>query len=225
MMNSKHNFTGQVVLITGATTELGRQAALAYAEAGASLALVAEETEALYAFRDELERAGHHALALTCRLTDETEVRTAVKAALRVYGKIDVLFNNSGLAFREGLEELTDGEWGRAFGQALIGVYLASKYVIPSMKHGGGRIVNISSTGARPAAKEGRWSISHTDKIGNLTRLLARHYSSYGVTINTLAPERMLGTELGVAGAILALSDPGTTRCGSFVGMHSAATA
>jgi gluconate 5-dehydrogenase len=224
MMNSKHDFTGQVALITGATTELGRQAALAYAEAGASLALVAEETEALYAFRDELERAGHHALALTCRLTDETEVRTAVKAALRAYGKIDVLFNNSGLALREGLAELTDREWGRAFGEALISVYLASKYVIPSMKHGG-RIVNISSTGARPAAKEGQWSISFTDKVSNLTRFLARLYSSYGITINTLAPERMLGTELGVAGAILALSDPETTDSGSFVGVHSAATA
>ncbi len=225
MMNSKHDFTGQVVVITGATTQLGRQAALAYAEAGASLALIAEETQALYAFRDELERAGHEVLALTCRLTDEIEVRTAVKAALRVYGKIDVLFNNSSLALREGLEELTDGEWWRAFGEVLIGVYLASKYVIPSMKHGGGRIVNISSTCSRPAAKEGQWSISPTDKIRDLTRLLARLYSSYGVTINTLAPERMLGTELGVAGAILALSDPETTSCGSFVGVHRAKTA
>lgn len=226
-MNSKFDLTGKVAVVTGATSELGREAARAYARAGADLALISEDAQGLFELKIEIEEMGARALALQCALTGEANVKAAVEEILGAFGKIDILFNNSGLALRGGLEEMTERDWGIAFGEVLTGVYLTGKHIIPAMQRtGGGRIVNVSSASARIPAENGHWAISPADMVANLTKRLARLYIPYGVTINTIAPEKVLHSALGLEGTILSLSTDGAGLVRrQFVGADRAAVA
>lgn len=206
-MNSRFDLTGKVAIVTGATTELGVKAAKAYAQAGADLALVSEDALGLFQLKSEIERMGCHAIAVQCTLTSEASVKVAIGTILDKFGRIDILFNNSAMALRDGREEMLESDWGKAFGEVFTGIYLAGKYVIPAMKRtGGGRIVNISSASSRIPAFNSRWSNSPVDTVADLTNVLARHYASYGVMINTVAPEKVMDSTLGFEGTVLSLS-------------------
>ena len=223
-MNSKYDLTGKVAVVTGATSALGIEAARTYARAGADLALISEDVRGLFELKSEMEILGRRALTVQCILTDEASVKAAVGTILEEFGKIDILFNNSSMALRAGLEQMSEDDWSRTFGEVLIGVYMAGKYVIPAMKQaGGGRIVNISSASSRIPADNGRWTISPSDMVADLTKILAKLYASYGVTINTVAPEKVVQSTLGLEGTILSLStDEASLIRGQFVGARRA---
>jgi len=223
-MTNKYNLTGKVAVVTGAASALGMEAAKAYARAGADLALISEDVQGLFELKIEIENLGRRAFAVQCVLTDETQVKAAVGKILGEFGKIDILFNNSSMALRDGLEAMTEDDWSRTFGEALTGVYMAGKYVIPAMKlAGSGRIINISSASSRIPADNGRWAISPTDKVADLTKLLAKLYASYGIIINTVAPEKVMQSTLGLEGTILGLStDELPLIRGQFIGSRHA---
>ena len=96
-MNPTYDFTGQVALVTGASSGMGLTTARAFAEAGAAVVLADINQAALQAATDALAAAGHQALGVPCDVADEANVVATVKAAVDTFGRLDMAFNNAGI--------------------------------------------------------------------------------------------------------------------------------
>ncbi len=192
LMKNKVDLTGKVAVVTGASTELGASAAVAYAEAGADVALLGDDVSKLNELKAEIEKMGHGVIAVQCDVTNEADVKLAVKTVMYAFGKIDILLNNSNIALKDGLEDLTDEQWYKLFGSILRGVYFVSKQVVPQMKKNGyGKIINVSSANSRASDKYGRWEVSPREMVANLTKDLATLYSQFGISVNTIGTDKV----------------------------------
>ena len=96
-MNPRYDFTGQVALVTGASSGMGLATAQAFAQAGAAVALADINQDALRGAADDLTAAGHQALAVTCDVSDEDEVAAMVDTTVATFGRLDMAFNNAGI--------------------------------------------------------------------------------------------------------------------------------
>ena len=180
-------------MVTGASSGLGADAALAYAEAGADVALLARRVEKLNEVKAGLEKTGRKILAVGCDVTKEDSVQAAVETVLKEFGHIDILLNNAGVAVRGGVDSMSVEEWDRSFDTNVKGIFLVSKYVVPQMKERGyGKIVNIASVNAVIADKNDTfirhsYNASKSAVIG-LTKGMACSYARYGITVNAIGP-------------------------------------
>lgn len=192
IMNNKFDLTGKVAVVTGASTEIGADAAMAYAQAGADLVLLSENVEKLSELKAQIEKVDCRVIAVQCDITNEASIKMAVKTIVDTFGKIDILLNNSNIALQDGLEEMSDVDWNRLFGGVLRGVYFTSKHIVPLMRKSGyGKIINVSSANSRASDKYGRWEVSPKEMVASLTKELAVAYSQYGITVNTIGPEKV----------------------------------
>ena len=96
-MNPRYDFTGQVALVTGASSGMGLATAQAFAAAGAAVALLDRNADAVDAAAEELAAAGHRSLAVSCDVTDEDQVEAAVARSVEAFGRLDMAFNNAGI--------------------------------------------------------------------------------------------------------------------------------
>jgi gluconate 5-dehydrogenase len=193
IMENLFDLSGKVAVVTGASAGLGADAALAYAKAGADVALLARRIEKLNGVKAEIEKLGRKALAVSCDITQEDSVKAAMEDVLAAFGHIDILLNNAGVAVRGGVDSITTEEWDKSFDTNVKGVFLASKYVIPQMKERGyGKIINIASVNAVIADKSDMfirhaYNASKSAVIG-LTKGMACSYARYGITVNAIGP-------------------------------------
>ena len=184
---------GKVALVTGASSGLGADAARAYVQAGASVALLARRKEKLEALAAELEAAGGQVLTAPCDVTDEESVRAAVESVVARFGRIDILLNNAGVAVRGGVHTLTVEEWNRSFDTNVKGIFLVSKYVIPHMmEQNYGKVINVSSVNAFIGDKldlfiRHSYNASKSAVLG-LTTGMAASYGRYNITVNAVCP-------------------------------------
>ena len=187
------DLTGKIAVVSGASSGLGADSARAYAKAGADVALLARRVDKLESVAKELCGMGVHAIAIACDVSDEQSVKDAVQEVIRVFGRVDILLNNAGVAVRGGVTDLTSEDWDRAFNTNLKGMFFTCKYVIPHMiEQNYGKIVNVSSVNAFIADKNDMF-IRHTynsSKAGviGLTRGLAASYGRYNITANCVCP-------------------------------------
>jgi gluconate 5-dehydrogenase len=192
-MENYFDLSGKVAVITGASSGLGKDAALAYAQAGADVAILARRVEKLSEVKAEIEKTGRKVLAVGCDVTDEESVKNAMQQVLDTFGHIDILLNNAGVAVRGGVDSMTVEEWDKSFDTNVKGIFLASKYVVPHMKEQGyGKIVNIASVNAIVADKfdvfiRHSYNSSKAAVVG-LTRGMAASYARYGITVNAIGP-------------------------------------
>lgn len=192
-MSNIFDLTGKIAVVTGASSGLGADAARAYAEAGADVALLARRVEKLEQVKADIEQAGRKAIAVACDVTDEASVRQAMEEVVKAFGRIDILLNNAGVALRGGVETMTVEEWDKAFDTNVKGIFLASKYVIPVMKEQGyGKVVNVASVNAAVADKNDAF-IRHSynaskSAVLGLTKGMACSYAQYGITVNAIGP-------------------------------------
>ena len=119
--------------MTGASRGLGRAMALALAEAGADVALVARSADGLKETADAVSARGRRALALPADVTVAAEVDEAVKGALDAFGSVDILVNNSGVAAVKPFVETTPAEWHRILETNLTGAFNCCRAVGPGM--------------------------------------------------------------------------------------------
>ncbi|MDR1357869.1 MAG: SDR family oxidoreductase [Coriobacteriales bacterium] len=187
------NLTGKVAVVTGASSGLGADAARAYAEAGAEVALLARRVEKLEQVQADIENHGKKAFVAACDVTDEASVKQAIADVHRAYGRIDILLNNAGVAVRGGVDTLTVKEWDQSLNTNVKGIFLVSKYVIPLMKEQGyGKVVNVASVNAVVADKDDLF-IRHSYNaskaaVFGLTKGMACSYARYGITVNAIGP-------------------------------------
>ena len=184
------DFTGKVVFVTGASRGIGRSISLAFAAAGAKVALAARTTGQLEEVAREIEAAGSQALLLPTDVAEQTQVDEAVARVRSEWGRIDVLVNNAGLIAFGPLGEVEPEAWDRIIAANLTGAYLCSRAVAPIMQEQqSGRIVNITSVSAQTGGVSG--GVHYAASKGGLaamTKTLARDLAPHGITVNAVAP-------------------------------------
>ncbi|WP_341304530.1 SDR family oxidoreductase [Pseudomonas sp. TMP25] len=137
---------GKVVIITGASSGLGKATALRLAKSGARLALAARREERLVELRDTIKAQGGEAIYQVTDVTDRAQVESLAKAAKEAYGRIDVLVNNAGLMPLSPLDELKVDEWEKMIDVNIKGVLYGIAAVLPTMREQHvGHIINLSS--------------------------------------------------------------------------------
>lgn len=192
-MENLFDLTGKVAVVTGASSGLGADAALAYAKAGADVALLARRYDKLQELKAVIESTGRKALAVACDVTKEESVKEAMETVFNTFGHVDILLNNAGIAVRGGVDSMTEEEWDTAFDTNVKSIFLTSKYVIPNMKEKGyGKIVNIASVNAVVADKNDMF-IRHSynsskSAVLGMTKGMAASYARYGITVNAVGP-------------------------------------
>ncbi len=153
MTNSARNkepLRGQAVLVTGASSGLGRASALAFAQAGADVALLARSERDLQAVAGEVEKLGRRALVLPTDLSDETAILSAVEQVVDTLGRVDVLLNNAGTDVPGPVTEVSASDWDRVLAVNLRAPFLLAKAVFPAMQaQGRGTIINVSSVAGK----------------------------------------------------------------------------
>ena len=187
------DLSGKVALVTGASSGLGRDAALAYAEYGAKVALLARRLEKLEEVSAEIKKRGSQALPVACDVTDEDQIWIAVQKAVDKFGKIDILLNNAGTAVRGAVHEMELDDWNRVLDTNLSSLFLVSKYVLPHMiKQKYGKVVNIASINAIIADKApelARHAYNATKAgVRGLTMGMAATYGVHNITVNSIGP-------------------------------------
>ncbi|HEX4091463.1 MAG TPA: SDR family NAD(P)-dependent oxidoreductase [Trebonia sp.] len=144
--------TGKTALVTGASSGIGRSTAVALAEAGANVALVARRAERLQDLAAKLEAAGRQALARATDVTDEQDATRAVEDTVARFGGLDILVNAAGMTQTGKVENGDLDDWRSVLELNFWASLYTARAAIPALKaSGGGDIVNISSTAGRRA--------------------------------------------------------------------------
>lgn len=183
---------GQVALVTGASSGLGRATALGLARAGAQVALLARSASDLEAVVDALAADGHSALPLPCDLADAGSIEQAVERARSDLGPVRVLVNAAGTDAPGSVRELSLEAWDRVQAVNLRAVFLLCKLVLPGMADAGqGTIVNVSSVaGKRGWANASAYCASKFALTG-FTQALAAEARPHGVRACVIYPGAM----------------------------------
>ncbi len=150
------NIAGKVIVITGASSGLGEAAARLLSSQGANVVLGARRTDRIKALAKELTGHGGKALAIETDVTKASQVQHLVDAAVKTYGKIDVILNNAGIMPQSPLEQLKLDEWDQMIDVNIKGVLYGIAAALPYMKkQKSGHIINVSSVAGhkiRPGA-------------------------------------------------------------------------
>jgi hypothetical protein len=185
----RRRFEDKVVAITGATSGIGRAAALQFAAEGGKVAFCGRRTALGADVERQIRQAGGEATYIKADVLVEDEVKAFIDRTVATYGRLDVAFNNAGITIEKPLHEYTAEEWDRVINTNLRGTFLAMKYEIPHMlKTGGGTIVVTSSSNAiATQAKRAAYTASKRGLVG-LVQAAALDYAAQGIRINTLIP-------------------------------------
>jgi NAD(P)-dependent dehydrogenase (short-subunit alcohol dehydrogenase family) len=180
---------GQVAIVTGAASGIGRGISLLLAEMGAFVALLDIDDIKGRACVAEIGAAAGQGTFLNCDVRSSAECRRAVERVVAERGKIDILCNCAGVAIRKGIVELTEDEWDFALDVTLKGIFLLSREVVPYMiRNGGGSIINI---GSGWSLKGGPRAASYCAAKGgavNLTRAMAIDHGKNNIRVNCVCP-------------------------------------
>jgi NAD(P)-dependent dehydrogenase (short-subunit alcohol dehydrogenase family) len=179
---------GKVALVTGATSGIGRAAALLYAEEGASVVLGGRretEGEALVA---EIKGRSGHAVFRSTDVRRRGDADALVELALSTFGRLDIAFNNAGVEAVGSIVDVTDDDYDRVFDTNVRGVVHSVRAQAPAMKAKGGVIVVTSSTaGSRGFAGASLYTASK-HAVEGLGRALALELAPWRIRVNVVAP-------------------------------------
>ncbi|MGQ3278176.1 MAG: SDR family oxidoreductase [Shinella sp.] len=148
------NITGNVALVTGASSGIGAATALALAGAGVKVGIAARRTDRLDALKAEITEKGGEALVIEMDVVDPASVEAGVKTLVDAYGAIDILFNNAGLMPLSDIDQFKTAEWLRMVDVNVKGLLNTTAAVLPQMiKQHSGHIFNTSSIAGRKVFK------------------------------------------------------------------------
>jgi 3-oxoacyl-[acyl-carrier protein] reductase len=181
--------SNRVAFITGASRGIGRATALRLCQSGFQIVVASPELENNELVAAEVRTAGGTAITLDFNLTSLDSIKQGVAAALKEFGKIDVLVNNAGIT-RDGLAvRMKPEDWQLVLQINLTGAFQTTQAVLPGMmRERWGRIVNVASVvGQMGNAGQANYVASKAGIIG-LTKSLAQEIASRNITVNAVAP-------------------------------------
>jgi 3-oxoacyl-[acyl-carrier protein] reductase len=159
------SLAGQTALVTGGNKGIGRAICLALAKEGANIIIAARNESEIKETMDKLKEMGSKSLAIQADVRSEEDVRSLISMTIDKCGKLDILINNAGVAYKKRLEETTLKEYEKIIDTNLKGVFLCTKYAIPYIRESkNGKIINRSSVGGLHGLPE--FSVYCASKFG-----------------------------------------------------------
>lgn len=186
------DLAGRVAVVSGASSGLGQQMALALARQGASLVILARRIERLEEFKPKLLEVGaKKVVAYKCDVTSSDEINEVAEAVEKEFGKVDILLNCAGSSKDKGVLEMTDEEWDFTIATDETSVFKMTRAFANIMKkHHYGRIINIASMYGLVGNTEIHTVAYHASKgaVVNFTRAVAAELALDGITCNAICP-------------------------------------
>ena len=179
----------KVAVVTGASQGIGRETALALAQAGAKVAVAARNEEKLAALVSEIAAADGEAFAVKMDVAEAEQVKAGFKQVIEKFGRLDILVNNAAVT-RDGLAmRMKKDDWDAVLKTNLTGAHLCIQQALPvMMKARAGRVINIASIVAQMGnSGQANYVAAKAGLIG-LTKAIAMEIASRGVTVNAVAP-------------------------------------
>ncbi len=182
-------FENKIAVVTGAGMGMGKAIAAAFAQEGASVAVVDINTEAGNGAVKAIRAQGGQAIFIEADVSKAADAQRIAAKAVEAFGGIDILVNNAGIQHYGNVVETTEEEWDRVLGVNLKSIFLCSQYCIPEIqKRDGGAVINIASVqGLASQARVAPYSASKGGAI-SLTRNMAIDFASSGIRVNCVCP-------------------------------------
>lgn len=182
-------FEGEVALVTGGGTGIGKTLALAFAEHGADVAIASREMEHLTPVAEEIESRGVQACSTTVDVREYEAVEAMTETVVEELGGIDILVNNAGANFLTPTESLTPNGWRSVVGTILDGTAYCTMSVGDHMiANGGGTIISMGATNSTQGAPYHAHSGAGKAGVHNLMQTVASEWATHGIRANTVAP-------------------------------------
>lgn len=204
---------GKVAIVTGGSSGIGRATSVLFAREGASVTVVGRDVrrgeETVRLVREE----GGRAVFIPADVTREDDCRRAVETAVREFGRLDILFNNAGVIFRNRTAvETSLAEWEETMAVNVRGAFLMSKYAIPLMAvAGGGVIVNNASYFGLVGGRGVAAYCASKGAVVQLTRAMALDHAAQNIRVNCVCPGSV---DTPMISAVFETSDdPERIRC------------
>jgi NAD(P)-dependent dehydrogenase (short-subunit alcohol dehydrogenase family) len=195
-MEKTRRLAGKVAIVTGASSGIGRAAALQFAREGAKVAFLSRGLEAGEAAADEARESGATAVFISTDVSVAEQVDAAVSSVVERWGRLDVMFNAAGISGRSygdgPVVECTLDGWDTVIGANLTSMFLCSKFAVAAMlRSGGGSLINLASVLGMVGGDEDFATHAYAASKGGiiaLTRAIASYYAPQGIRANVIAP-------------------------------------
>ena len=185
-MSIAFDFSGRIVVVTGAARGIGLALSTFFAEAGATLCMADVDEAGLAQVATGVLA---DAIPVVVDVADPDSVRTAVSHVVDTTGRLDVVVNNAGILRDRVVWKLTDDEWQAVLGVHLTGTFNLTREAVPTMREQGyGRIINVTSyTGLHGNVGQANYAAAKAGIIG-FTRTTAKELARFGITVNAISP-------------------------------------
>ena len=189
MTLDRFSLEGKVALVTGGSRGIGRAIALAFADAGADVAMSSRKLPDLEAVAEEIKARGRKSMALASHIAKIEDSQTLVAKVKSEWGRIDILVNNAGTNPYYGpLLDAEEWAWDVTMNVNLKGPFLLGQLVAKVMREqGGGSIINIASIAGIIPSELNIYSVTKAGLI-MLTRVMAKEWGQYKIRVNAIAP-------------------------------------
>jgi NAD(P)-dependent dehydrogenase (short-subunit alcohol dehydrogenase family) len=186
---SKLDLKGKSAVVIGGTSGIGRAIALGLAEAGADVAPTSRRLDQVEATAREVEALGRRALRRTSDVTDRASLEQVLDAALKSFGKVDILVNSAGRTKRAPTMDFSEQDWNDILETNLTGILRACQIFGRHMaERRYGRIINIASIGSFLGIFEVAAYSASKAAVASLTRSLAIEWAPQGICVNAITP-------------------------------------
>jgi NAD(P)-dependent dehydrogenase (short-subunit alcohol dehydrogenase family) len=187
----RSTLNGKVALVTGASSGIGKAAAIKLAAQGAKIALIDVKEEFAEEVKETIESSGGEALIIEADVSVPSQVKEAFKQTESKWGRLDVVFANAGInGVVAPIEDLTPEEWDTTISTNLKGTFLTVKYAIPLLKREGGSIIITSSINGNRIFRNFGMSAYSTSKGGQVSfgKMAALELAGYHIRVNMICP-------------------------------------